>query len=240
MAPNRDFLHRRQTEAVGGRKVRDEISIERIFAHLHVVEVLATDILRGQRGGEATIVDCKAVVGHDRRREGNRGVLASRLGYTFAPVGIGQVGHVILDLVLAQSHIGVPTEHRTGLPCTGQFDTGAVAVGDILGNGFADFVEVAVEHELIFVLHPIEAGRDLELLAVVAIAGFVVDKSFGTRRMRREGLFVVVARRFTMRHAHRSIGLLIGGNHPRGTELGVEEVELHIRVVVGVSCPKCL
>ena len=52
--------------------------------------------------------------------------------------------------------------------------------------------------------------------------------------MRREGLFVVVARRFAMRNAHRSIGLLIGGDHPRGTELRIEEVELHIRVVVGL------
>ena len=51
--------------------------------------------------------------------------------------------------------------------------------------------------------------------------------------MRREGLFVVVARRFAVRHAHRGIGLLIGADHPRRTELRVEEVELHIGIVLG-------
>ena len=51
--------------------------------------------------------------------------------------------------------------------------------------------------------------------------------------MRREGLFVVVARRFTVRHTYRGIGLLIGRDHPRRTELRVEEVELHIGIVLG-------
>ena len=45
---------------------------------------------------------------------------------------------------------------------------------------------------------------------------------------------------FAVRHAHRSIGLLIGGDHPSGTELGIEEVELHIRVVVGFLVRRAL
>ena len=43
-----------------------------------------------------------------------------------------------------------------------------------------------------------------------------------------------------MSHAHRSIGLLIGGRSSTCTELGIEEVELHIRVVVGFLVRRAL
>ena len=58
--------------------------------------------------------------------------------------------------------------------------------------------------------------------------------------MRREGLFIVVARRFAVCHTYRGISLLIGADHPRRTELRVEEVELHIGVVVGFLVRRAL
>ena len=66
---------------------------------------------------------------------------------------VAHVAHVVLDAVARQRGVHVPAQPVGEAEARHQFHTHAVTVGDVLGHELADFVDLAVEHELVLVFH---------------------------------------------------------------------------------------
>ena len=160
----------RQLEGVSQVQVVDEVGVQRVFLALEVVEVLARHILGLERGGEALVVHGNQAAHGHAGREGDGGVAGVDFGlgpHVVPRVGVivAHIAHIVLDAVAAQRGVHVPAQPVGEAVSRRQLDTHAVALGDVFGHQLADFVDFAVEHELVLVVHVVEVGAGSEVAA---------------------------------------------------------------------------
>ena len=212
--------------------MRHKVSIERIILQFEIIHVLTTHILRSQTCGKSLEIVGNHTIRYYRRRERNRRSLHCRLRHRLFPVRIRQVRRVVLNFVLTQRHICVPTEVSIGFPSSGQFHPKTITLVHIFRNSLTNLIQATIEHKLILVVHVVTTHTRLPSAIGNAITHFIVHQTFSKWRTRIvKFLLISVARRFTMRHTERSIRLLVGSNEPSGTHFGVEEMKFLVGVV---------
>ena len=138
---------------------------------------------------------------------------------------VAHIAHIILDAVAAEGSIHIPAQPVSEAVASHQLDAHAVAVGHILGHQLADLVDLAVEHELVLVVHIIEVGGSTEAARAELVTGLPVIELLARGMLEEQAVGVVVARGLLLGHGKRGIDTVLGSNLPVQTGLGVEEVE---------------
>ena len=190
-----------------------------------VRQILVAYVLALHAGLHAAIVEGQDVVQDEVGRERQRCV-AETLHRT-----VRQRHVPVLSTVFRQRGVGIPAEPVCGFPRCLQFYAQAITLTDVLGDGLADVVQLARQHKLIPVTHPVDVDSSREVLALELIASLEVVQALGLQ-LRVEIVLIVVARRLFVGDGIRGIDLVVGRDVVVQAELGVEEVE---RIVDHVS-----
>ena len=138
---------------------------------------------------------------------------------------VAHIAHIVLDAVAAQRGVHVPAQPVGEVHTSQQLDTHAVALVHVLGHEFTDLVDLAVEHELVLVVHVVKVGTEQETARTELVTGFPVIEFFARGMLQEQAVGVVVARGLLLGHGKRGIDTVLGVDLPVETSLGVEEIK---------------
>ena len=231
-----DILHPQagQAEVVAQVEVRGEVAVEH-HTHVHglvvvaqglvvlkarVRHVLLADVLVHDAGLEAAVVEGQDAVHDPVGREGQR--LVAEVGHG----GVGQLHGDVLHAVSRPRGVDVPAQPVGGLHGGLKLHAQAVALGHVARDGLAYLVDLARQHELVLVVHPVEVGAGREHRALVLIAGLQVVQPLGLGHLQLgvDVVLEVVARRLLVGDGVGGVHLVVGRQVVVDAELGVEEV----------------
>ena len=148
-------------------------------------------------------------------------------------VAVCQCHGDILDAVSRPCSVGIPAEPLYGFPGSLHFNTHAVALGQITGDGFANLVYLARQHELILIFHPVEISTSCKSLALILIAHLQVVQTLGLRHLQIgiDVILEVVSCGFFVSNGIRHVGSVVRGDVVSQTELGIERLKALVHVI---------
>ena len=225
----------RQFEGVCQVQMAHEVGVKTIVAVLKIVEVLATHILRSELSAKALQIESQHAIADKRGRECNGGVafFHSGLAVEVVPcvgVVVAHIAHIVFDAVAAQCAVDVPAKPVGNFHAGLQFHTHTVAIGHIFCHQFANFIQFAIEHELVVVFHIVEIHACGETLIAEGVAQFPILQSFCLGMLAHQAIGVIVAGGFFVCHRVGCVCHIMAVEIIVQTHFRVEEIEFFVHI----------
>ena len=196
-----------------------------------VRQILIAHILALDAGLHSFILEVEDIVEDEVRRERQRGITQT------LHRAVHQRHLPVLRTILREGGVSIPAEPVDRFPSCLQLHTQTIALTHILGDGFADRVQLARQHKLITIAHPVEIGASTELLALELIAGLQIVQPLSLQ-LCSDIILVVVTCGLLMGDGIRSIDFMMRRDVVVQAKLRIEEVEVVVDDIFAcrVSC----